>query len=785
VRVPLQFGQDCEVEGHVSGSVHLRPARAGLLVKADGDGILRAVQMASSAWGGRYFPILFPSDNNLDLRDLEAFSVDFLHAVDADPDLESLANTTGYQYRGGPGWGPFDAPEGRLSNRLIDPTWLLQRISGQPRALPVWADDDPLNAVFAVWFGRYGPSEFERILETTFAEGADRIEVVSTDPLPNLAGMVTPIQLTGVDIQYTGDGETAMIVVFEPEDKNAPFAIWNLQACGANVFPWPLGYEHSFSGSLEAWLDYALSKNRLGTYQSGDGTKGGFYIGVFNLAEQQSIPDAITSIAEARELKVSPHGPMPPRGWNDVHPMSTDFRRSFSMDVSSQDPSIRVPVPRVEPIGGWRDHQPGVVALDVSVDNERGRPGLTIAVPRIRELSGLLRSYVNTLEPFHRPGGDGRILAVDVTETEVGIAFVGSLEIFTELVTPDWKCSQSDNGRLTGRLIEILGGASSTAANQPSIRGVLTQTGQSLRGKPLPALIETARQSQGPWPGPFAAPAVSKRYPSEVTKWLISQKILKPVLPLKCPYCATEITFTAEDLSTVVACELCSETFPLGFALAQENRNDWLYRLTGNIGPSQMAEALPIMAAMTILSGYRHRSTSALPNVLGLKVSSGKKWSCELDIAAFVESGGPSVAVVGEVKSVRDSIDESDIANLCRVQERLRSKRIECFILGATLRPKLDLDETNAFRAVCENAPAAINRGTSPGIVLPIVLSRDDLSVPYFDANHPSRWGDLGGGLSGLAAESCRRNLGLVEVQPKWTGIEWGWELVWDDAENA
>jgi ribosomal protein S27E len=770
--------------GHMNGTVHLRPARAGLLVKAEGDGFLRAVELASSVWGGKYFPIFAPSDRTEDLRYLEALSVDFLHAVDTDPDLESFAKTTGFQWRGGPGWGPFDSSEGRLANRLLDPTWLLPQLSRQHRSLPVWADDDPLSSIFAAWFGRYGPSEFERSLEAIFAEGADRVEVASCDPLPKLAGAVTPIQLTSLDIRYTGDGESATIVVFGPGDNNAPFVLWNLQARGGSVFPWPVGYETSFTGSLEAWLDDAQASQHLGIYQSGDGSHRAHYVGLFNLDGSEDVPDAITSIAEARELVVSTHGAMPPGGWSDVHPMSTEFRRSFSIEVSNQEQSIRVPVPHAEPVGGWRDHRPGVIALDVTIHNEDGRPGFTMAIPRIRELSSLLQNYLNIPEPFHRPGGDGRILGADITEPEIKIAFVSSLDIFAELLGTDWKCSQSDNGRLTTRLIEVLGGASSTAANQPSIREVLTQAGLSPRGKPLPALIERARSSQGPWPGLLSNPQRTRQYPSQVTKWLINQKILKPVLPVKCPSCATETTFTAEDLSTVVECELCSETFPLGFALAQESHNEWLYRLTGNVDPKKMAEALPIMAAMTILSGYRRLSTSSVPNVLGLKITSGKKWSCELDIAAFVECGGPSVAVVGEVKSFRDSIDESDIANLVRVQERLRSKHIECVILGATLREQLDSEEISAFRALCENAPDSINRRNSTGLVLPIVLTRKDLSVPYFDENHPTKWGDPGGGLSELATESCRRNLGLTDLQHEWTGSQWSWRPVWQEPHD-
>jgi hypothetical protein len=70
-----------------------------------------------------------------------------------------------------------------------------------------------------------------------------------------------------------------------------------------------------------------------------------------------------------------------------------------------------------------------------------------------------------------------------------------------------------------------------------------------------------------------------------------------------------------------------------------------------------------------------------------------------------------------------------------------------------------------ARRQLYEQAPLTINREHNPGVVLPIVLTRADLSAPLFDdAHHPTRWTQPGDGLVGLAFESCRRNLGLIEL---------------------
>jgi hypothetical protein len=185
-----------------------------------------------------------------------------------------------------------------------------------------------------------------------------------------------------------------------------------------------------------------------------------------------------------------------------------------------------------------------------------------------------------------------------------------------------------------------------------------------------------------------------------------------------------------------------------------------------------------MMATVTVLSSLRGLTAASGPYVLGLEVRypDGAR---EIDVAMTLDDLGPPVVVVGEVKSFRDSIEADDLASLRRLQERLRATGVECFLLAATFRDKLDESELVALRAECERAPMTLSRRSSRP-VLPIILTAPELSQTQFSDDHPWRWGGPGAGTAGLAEESCKRNLGLNEIRWEPSGSEWRCLFDWN-----
>jgi hypothetical protein len=194
------------------------------------------------------------------------------------------------------------------------------------------------------------------------------------------------------------------------------------------------------------------------------------------------------------------------------------------------------------------------------------------------------------------------------------------------------------------------------------------------------------------------------------------------------------------------------------------------------------------MAVLTIFSLYRQLSPRIMPHLLGLELESPQQ-TCEIDIALALDDLGAPIVILGEVKS-QNPVDVNDLANLAKIQQYLRSKNIECFILAATLQDRFQPEELTALRRFCENPPVSVYRhhgGLEP--ILPIVFTNRDLSAPQYSDENPIGWlrPNVGGafGMFSLAIESCRRNLGLTDISPTLSAEVLDWDLTWDRPQHG
>jgi hypothetical protein len=768
--------------GHVSGRVEVRPSRVGMVFEPSLQRIRHATQLVCSAWGGAYFPWIDPSDPVSAVTISEALSLDSLVAVDENAESEALARRPGFFWRGmaGEAFGP---PMDVFAARLQGPEWLMDE-RRTDLVLPRWDPCDPLSDLFAVWFGGYGDSKYERELAERFADVATGHNLDLEAPLPRVSEWVTPVKLTASRIEYTGSTSVGFVLV-DPGNAADLVLFWNVRAQGNVAFPWPANHEGRLLDAARAWLTQALEPNKVAHVRSGAGEDLGPHLVVWTNGESVAVPDSLREFCDAGTTTIEAPDTMLPWGWTGSHPLRTGFSRTFSIALSDVVDGFNVPVPRNDP--GWESKPSravGVVAAHITVFSEFGLPtGWTVAVPRIRELSEVLdRQSGPSWPPFQRPTGDGRVIGVRADADEITVHPVTASQLFSQLVADaGWTVGQSDNGRFASRLIDLLGGIRSQAGNQPALRAVLDQAARTPTGHPLARLIQTAREHQGLWPPESFVPADARAaYPKQVVYYLLQQKLIRALLPVKCPACALTMFLPPEDLVAEIRCEMCSNAVPLGLALALAGkRTDWVYRLAGSVREDRLRETLPLMAALSAFSGWTGFTTpSTVPHALGLDVRTGAG-SSEVDLAVVLDDRGRPVIIVGEAKSWRDEVDRNDLENLVHIQDHFRGKGIECLLLAATLRDELTPTERAALRAVCDAAPRTLERHhLNPA--LPIVLTGRDLSLPMEDKGHPTKWGDWRPDAPSLAIESCKRNLGLKSVTWKWDAAEPQLGLDWD-----
>src|SRR6266496_608030 len=612
-------------------------------------------------------------------------------------------------------------------------------------------------------------------------------------PLPvGVSSWVTPILATGNAIEYAGLSPAAGFMVVNPSDPASLMALWNLRAYGAKVFPWPENHEDRVLRAAKVWLQQLLDVGELSRWQSGDGKPLGPRIDIWLMTDPREPPSPVEppkSLAEfLAEAGVTPMTyPFESAkefayGWRGDHPFTTSFSHSFSQPIEFDERTINIPVPRIdgtsEPPGRPRGD---VIAIQLEVSSATGvRPDWTFSIPNVRKLAPFLIDYDGTLLHFDRPTADGRVLSISSGAQAVSISAVPSIAIFNKLIeASDWSGHQTPGGVFLTRLIERLGGPTSTIANQPGARAGLIDVARSQRGRPSGAIVQYICKYQGSWPDPFASSQPRSNYPGQVFRYLLARGILRPVLPVGCPHCTTSTAVRPEDLATQMKCEMCLQDFPLGLALgiSAGKSHDWLYQLAGHIDQSRLSETLPVMATLQVLTSYRYLSPSIVPYVLGWTVQ-GPSLDCEVDIAVVVEERGLPIVIVGEAKHRLDSIDANDRSNLKRIQDHIREIGVECFILTAILRD-LRQEEIGALREFANRPPNTLPFRSSIEPVLPIVLTEKDLSVTQLAEQHPMRWAP-GDGTVGLAKESCHRNLGMITLenafddggfyfQPRWS----------------
>lgn len=150
-------------------------------------------------------------------------------------------------------------------------------------------------------------------------------------------------------------------------------------------------------------------------------------------------------------------------------------------------------------------------------------------------------------------------------------------------------------------------------------------------------------------------------------------------------------------------------------------------------------------------------------HVLGLEVQS-EDLHVETDFAIYLQSNDYTL-IIGEAKN-RGDIDENDLRNLRNLQKRFWDRGVRTVVSLVTLKDQLSIREQQTIRSWVEETWVGTSNRGSHLPVLPLILTKDDLSHHPDSEDHPWRWEtERYEGIMGKAIASCERNLGLVEYK--------------------
>lgn len=714
------------------GRVSLRPWRVAPLVDLDSaDEVLGAVRDLTKVWGGRFLPIL---DSNADLTTLRSSArmhdLDSLYAHLSSEELDEILRIPGYNWRGRGEWGPFSDTEIGLRKGLLGVESVSAPAAERPhRRVP--RDQNLTWHAYAGWGASVDTDA--RPIELTEAGLVPSISYV--DPLPRGLFVVRPDTPRDVAWFWSCRSMGGECYPFEVGDSILnEIVLSDLDRQGVPTPPAPTPHERP-TPTLTVWGGTDLTVSQIDNLKSWGATH-----------------DVNVEMRPRHNAMAGAWFP----GFRDI------ATRSFRKDADPGRPSVSIELPRLpfENLGLL----PGIIAAEVDFHQASGLdPRLTAALPPHRRHARLLEPALASRVDHVRVSSVGPVFGVQAGADELIVPLANNLEVMRLLFDePATKTTQSDEGKFQSRVAEMFGGATSGALTQPGTRAAIERVAERSAGVTLHELNSVIQRDRGGWPDRiYSSRLSSDEYVAGESRRLLNSGLLIPLLDLQCSFCRVVSRVHPSDLGTTVRCEFCNEDFTLALSLALA-KPTWRYRLAGHLPAERVRAMLPAVASLSVLSALHVTEGPDMSHVLGLEVATADHRPIEVDVAAIMR-GDDWTVVLGEVKN-HHAIDDNDVSNLAHLQELLLGKETPTILMFATLRSSFTTDERARFRNLVETTTRVVERFGSRWPIMPLLFTKEDLSVPWGDESHPWRWNKVGqGGIFGTAIESCRKHIGLQE----------------------
>lgn len=774
----------------VRGRAKVRPYRVAQLIDTtSADEVRAAVANLTEAWGGIYMPILDVNQpfENIELQ-ARIFDVDALHLEAEEGDLGEELRRSGWLWGGRGQYGPFASEDAEFRTGVLPARAVA--LDHPPLLLPEWDPADTLDLFCTAVFGTPAkPNPDGTDADNTWEpDGSRRVRLEVLYRLPDVTlENVGAIQTTHVgispEVRYDLDGLNGLFVV-RPDRIQDLVTFWNLRSFGRPIVALP----------AEGPEDL-LSFFTRGTLPGGETRYGGpnprveKHLGVWGLQHaSDATRTAINAMAARLQMAV-----LDRHHRDELHHVFPGLDTRFASSVRAEFPptarSVMVRVPTVPLVPGVHQVMPGTVAVEIDIYDVPGLdPRSTASLPPYRRFGSLLqRSMLGHADHVRVTAeGNGVVLGVSAPSDEVPIGFANNLDAIRTLFDDeDLKVSQSDAGRFQTRAAEMLGGPFGGVMVQPGVRALIDKAARSNAGLTLQQLRAEVKKDHGAWPDKLTAfRATVDDYVDLTVNYLLFTGLFVPMLDVHCSNCRVESQVSPRDLDATIQCEFCGESFRLALSLAL-SKPRWRYRLASHLGPEKVKALLPALATMSLLGQMSTGRGGAMTHAFGVDFKFAGRKRVEADIVAYL--GRPDwTVVIGEVKN-SNWIDANDVENLEELQRRLSNKSVRSILTFATLKDRLAPEEAAALRALVERSTTVTT--AFGGLVprLPLVLTARNLSLPPFEDQHPTRWTQPGthDGIFATAIESCKRNLGLVDL--KFGSADGGhpFECSWQDPQQG
>lgn len=313
-------------------------------------------------------------------------------------------------------------------------------------------------------------------------------------------------------------------------------------------------------------------------------------------------------------------------------------------------------------------------AARVEVHSERDLgERVSFRAPAVRQLANELRWAVSVNSPVVRGVGEGVVVGCTISgEHDLTVGALDSIDLIGRLlVAAGFQAKVSDAGRWTARIVDMLGGAGSTLAAQPSIRAVLDLASREGGANPE-ELHNAARRFSGRWERRAVLWLRTTPYHRWVVGVLAAQRLIEGHLTYTCGACGLLQRLAPEQVQPTLTCNDCDNETPLSLQVVIGAR--WRLKTRRLLTSKRLRSVLPIAASLSLLGQVQRRGESAnLHYSLGLDLERDSV-RFEIDYAVLLQDEQGPALIVGESKA-RNDFDDDDVSNLETVQDAVRAWR--------------------------------------------------------------------------------------------------------------
>lgn len=719
-----------------------RPVRIGWVIPdRDIAHVATAVSWNSCLWGGGFNPVI-PIDD-LPLADalVKVFRIDLLLTTEETEATQSFVKRFPYLEHNRWHRSIFEQRNCAFADvRHIARQIVKHQDKRTETALivPIWDTSDPLHQLLTLSFGRY-PAPSEQIAD--YKGGMRKAFDVPEKPITNgdeipsdILDGIGPLLLTGYDMTRTRDpsGWLQPAIVFGSVTDFDDIALfWNLRAAGAAA----VFFDQAYAGRLTTLTNGFLDKLRNPI----SGRTGSVSCWVRQQVDTNWQPGLDlsglqVSIQQGRDrqslwngLNIQPTRPQFSTWHRDVVP-------SYHAGGTTPTASFALPDRPFDDGDVQSLNQKFVVVVDAAQFGEEGDFTFeTPFAPQMNEFYGrhfyhdhdAVRAEAGSLEK----GAAGIITSISTQRLTINAYrtfdwlthFLRLCNLKAELSEPGLRCK---------RLIMQLGGLQDCRVLKiRGVRNLLRKYGVD-ESFTRTAAIEAIRDVD-PVTGAVGLDAFKNLHiefrsgrelkPDDVLKYLLTRRVFRVGLELKCPNCELPSWMHLDDIRSNSICTYCDHTYDI---TPQLKDRDWRYRRSGIFGrDDHQLGGVPVAVTLQQLFTALHDSLIMFSTAMHFTSAEGRIEPCEADFVGVVAGAlgadeTPIQLLFGEAKTSKP-IDEQDIRKLGKLADAIPKDLAQAFILFA---------KTDTFSAQEVRLAKSLNSEHRRRVIL---WSRDELE-PYF-----------------------------------------------------